>query len=61
MQFEIPLCAALVGRDGSFVVFRRKGSGAAVLGVVVGIAQWGFSVFVYRPCGSVDGSAARLR
>ena len=51
-----PLRATLVGRDGCARVFWRKGSSAPVLGVVLGVAQWGISVFVYRPCGSIRGS-----
>jgi hypothetical protein len=53
------LCTTLVRWDGRAGVFWRKIPGAAVLGVVVGVAQRGISVFVYRPCGSVRAFAAR--
>src|SRR6478609_6195125 len=54
------LGAALVGWDGCAGVLWGKGSGAPVLGVVLGVAQWGVCVFVYRACGSIRGSAAGL-
>ena len=54
-QVSVELCAALVGRDGRFGIFWRQVSGAPVFGVVVGIAQWGISVFVYRPAGRSAG------